>query len=222
MCAVAISGFMFSACQGEDGEPGATGPQGEKGDKGDTGEQGVGFDESTTLGNIVVRYKGTRADNVPFDETIDFKFAPTGPNAVEYSYASRFSVNDGFTGYEFGVARVDAPMVTPDSEGSNNNLAGFRITKYDGTEMESTVQLYSTVIFASDDMKYFTLNVGENNTSISDAITDFSFSSVTGELKFKFEWLLPANMGNNQTGHPIEFTADVDVKVFQDIEEDSE
>ncbi|MBT1708102.1 hypothetical protein KK062_07705 [Fulvivirgaceae bacterium PWU5] len=213
MFTIATSGLMFTACEGEDGDPGAVGPQGEKGDKGDTGEQGLGFDEAVQYGNIAVQFKGTRADNVTFNKTIDFKFCPTGPDASYYSYASPYQTEGGTSVTEFRIERFNSVVVSDDSEGGSNSSIRFRFNKYE--EEESYIDLDLNVAIVSDDMKFFTLWDDYSEITFSEVVSEYSFNSVTSELKFKFHLIVPEE--SNSTGHDLEITADVNTKVLQYI-----
>lgn len=208
---IATSGFMFTACEGEDGEPGVAGAQGEKGDVGDTGAEGVGFNEALQYGNIVVQFKGTRADNVAFNKTIDFKFCPTGPDAANYSYASPYQTEGG-AAIDFRIGRFNSVVVSDFSEGGSNSFVSFDFTKY---EEESYVDLDLNVGIVSDDMKFFTLWDDYSEIPFSEAVSEYSFNSVTSELKFKFHLVVPEE--SNSTGHELEISADVNTKVLQYI-----
>ncbi|MBT1708101.1 hypothetical protein KK062_07700 [Fulvivirgaceae bacterium PWU5] len=209
------SGLIFTAC--EDGEPGIAGAQGEKGengDLGDTGENGVGYTEATQYGNIVVQYKGTRPDDVPFDKTINFKYAIDGPD-VRYTSNVWDNNNDG-TDLEFGVYRYSSAVTLDNYESGSNNYVGFRLRQTTLEGEESYIQIFNNVAIISDDFKFFTLYTSENQFSVSETLSGYSFTSATGELKFKFNTTLPAD--GNATGHELEITADVNVKVIEDVD----
>lgn len=212
ICTIAISGLLFTACEGEDGEPGATGAQGEKGDKGDAGEDGVGFDEAVQYGNISVQFKGTRMDGVAFNKTIDFKFCPTGPDAAYHSYASPYETEGGAV-TEFRIIRFSSAVMTDNSEGGSNNSIDFHLSKYE--ENESYIELDLNTAIVSDDLKVFTLYDDFSEILFSETVSEYSFNSVTSELKFKFHFVVPED--NNSTNHELEITADVNTKVLQYI-----
>ncbi|MBT1686754.1 collagen-like triple helix repeat-containing protein [Dawidia soli] len=215
ICTIATSGFLFTACEGEDGEPGAAGPQGEKGDKGDAGEDGVGFDEAVQYGNIVVQFKGARADGVAFNKTIDFKFSPTGPDAAYYSYATPYQTEGGAV-TEFRIQRFNSAVVSDYSEGGSNSSVAFHFNKYE--EGESYIDLDLNVAIVSDDLKFFILGDDYYENTFSETVSEYSFNSVTSELKFTFHLVVPEE--NNSTGHELEITADVNTKVLQYINVD--
>ena len=209
---IVTSVLLLTACEGEDGEPGAAGPQGEKGDTGDAGEDGIGFDEAVQYGNIVVQFKGTRTDNVAFNKTIDFKFSPTGPDAAYYSYASLYQTEGG-PAAEYRIQRFNSAVVSDYSEGESNSYINFQFTKYE--EDESYVNLNLNVAIVSDDMKFFSLWDDFSEITFSESVSEYSFNSVTSELKFKFHLIVPED--SNSTGHELEITADVNTKVLQYI-----
>lgn len=208
---MAATGFVFTACQ--DGEPGPTGTQGEKGEKGDVGDTGAngdGYDELTPYGNIVVRYKGTRTDDVAFDKTIDFKFSPVGPDVSDFSRVWEWE--EGSTGRTFQAERYSSPAVV--NGYGTNNYAGFWFPRPDDQEEDYEIYVYSYTSILSDDMKFFALDLGQY-FSVAETITDYSFTSATGELKFKFHVVIPANQ--NETNHELDIAADVNVKVVSAI-----
>jgi hypothetical protein len=211
ICTIASSALL-AACAGEDGDPGVAGTQGEQGDKGDAGadgENGVGYDESTQLGNIVVTFKGTRPDDEPFEKTFDFKFSPTGPDAADYALTVPFD-NEGSTGRYFYLQRYSSVVIVDFADYGTNNYVYFDFNKYD--EDESYIVFYASVGFVSDDMKFF--RISDNFADdFSNVATDYSFNSVTGELKFKYHAMMPAD--DNDTGHDLDVTADVNVKVLE-------
>jgi hypothetical protein len=213
---IATSGLLFTACQGEDGDPGAVGPQGDKGDKGDTGEEGVGFDEATQYGNITVQFKGTRIDNKAFDQTVNFKFSPIGPDAANASGVWDYNNEDG-SGTEFNLSRYNSAIVSY-SEGSSNSYFQLNYIKLD--EGDSYVRLGTNVAIVSDDMKFFSLYryLYASSFSAEETVTEYDFNSATGTLKFKFKAVIPANGDYNNTGHELEISADVNVIVLQSIQ----
>lgn len=211
---IATSGLIFTAC--EDGDPGIAGAQGEKGEKGDTGntgENGVGYTEATQYGNIVVQYKGIRPDDVPFDKTINFKYAISGPDVM---YTSVWDNNNDGTDLEFNVYRYSSAVTSDNYEGGSNSSVGFTLRQIVGNEQESYIQISNNVAIISDDFKVFRLYSGENQFSISETVSGYSFNSPTGELKFKFNTTFPAD--ENATGHDLEITADVNVKVVEALD----
>lgn len=205
---IATSGFLFTACEGEDGEPGPAG------EKGDTGANGVGFDETTQYGNIVVRYKGTRIDNAAFDKTIDYKFSSTGPDLANTSAVWQYSGEGDVTTTEFDINRYSAPFVSYGEGSSNSNI---RLHYYHNSNGDSYVEMSTYVAIISDDMKFFNLSFWNYGYDASDVITDYAFTAATGDVKFKFKTVIPANDEGNNTGHDIEITADVTAKVLQGV-----
>lgn len=214
---IATAGLIFTAC--EDGEPGIAGAQGGKGEKGDTGDNGenaTGYSEATQYGAIAIRYKGIRIDNVPFDKTINFKYAPTGPDLTGNSTVWDYNYDQ--TDLEFSVFRHSSVVISERGAdgGGSNNTVGFMLRVFDDGERESYIQIFNNVAIISDDFKFFTLFIGENQFSVSETVSDYSFNSATGELKFKFETTFPAN--ENPTGHELTLSADVNVKVLENVE----
>ncbi|MBT1686753.1 collagen-like triple helix repeat-containing protein [Dawidia soli] len=215
MFAIAASGFMFTAC--EDGDPGIAGAQGEKGEKGDagdTGENGVGYNEATQYGNISVQYKGVRADDVPFDKTINFKYAISGPDVMYTSAVWDYNYDE--TDLEFAVYRFSSAVTADNYEGGSNNRVGFTLRAFNDGERESYIQIFNNVAIISDDFRVFTLYTGENQFPTSETVSDYSFNSATGALKFKFDATFPADQ--NPTGHELTISADVNVKVVENVD----
>jgi hypothetical protein len=210
---MATSGLLFTACEGEDGEPGAIGDKGDKGDTGDTGANGVGFDEATQYGNVVVRYKGTRIDDVAFDQTVDFKFSPIGPDVTYTSSVWEYESEGGETETDFDITRYNSAIISP-SEGSNSYI-DIDYDRY--SNGGDYLQFNTYVAIISSDRKFFRLNQ-YFGLDASEAVTEYNFNSATGELKFKFHVLVPANDEYNRTGHEIDITADVNVKVFTSLD----
>ena len=212
---IATSGIIFTAC--EDGEPGVAGTQGEKGATGDTGENGengVGYNEATQYGNIVVQYKGTRVDNAPFDKTINFRYSVSGPD-IE-STSTVWDYNNDETDLEFNIKRYSSVVTSDNSEGGSNSSVNFNLRQFNDGERESYISIYNNVAIISDDFKFFVLYSNDNQFSISETVSDYSFNSATGELKFKFQVTLPA--GENPTNHELKITADVNVKVIESVD----
>jgi hypothetical protein len=208
----AASGFFFTACQ--DGEPGPSGTQGEKGvkgDAGDTGANGVGYDDFPSYGNIVMRYQGTRIDGVAFDKTIDFKFAPSGIDASQYSGV--FDWTEGSPGRTFQIDRYSLPAIVHGYTASN--AVGVWYSRPDDEEEEAYLSVYSYTSIYSDDMKFFRLGLYLEYPP-SETVTEYSFNSATGELAFKFHAVVPADQ--NETDHDLDLTADVNVKVMKAVE----
>jgi hypothetical protein len=211
--AIAASGFIFAACEGEDGDPGAAGAQGDKGTKGDTGaegENGIGFDEALQYGNIVMQLKGTRTDGVAFDEMIDFKFCPPGPDAIE---ASEVQQNESGS-LSFSLARFNAVRVSDNSDYGTNSAVALYLNKSENDE-ESSLVIVLSVGIISDDAKFFRIYNDYSYPISEENLTDYSFNSVTSELKFKFHGVFPAD--ENDTNHDLEVTANVNVKVLQNL-----
>jgi hypothetical protein len=213
--AVAASAFMFTAC--EDGDPGVSGPQGEQGTKGDTGDagdDGLGFGEAAQYGNIVVTFKGTRIDDQPFEKTLNFKFAVQGPDLAEDSYVSKYD-NEGNTGFDFSATRFHSVVVPDETMNGSNSNAGFDFSMPDDGNQEGLIIRFGVNVgIVSDDFKYFLLD-HSREYQIDETVTEYSFNAATGELKFKFNTISPAD--DNDTDHALEITADVNVKVVENI-----
>lgn len=213
MFTIAASGLIFTAC--EDGEPGIAGAQGEKGGKGDTGdngENGVGYNEATQYGTIAIQYKGIRIDDVPFDKTINYKYAVTGPDLM--SYSTVWDYNSDETNLEFNVYRYSSAVIS-ERRGDDNNYVGFTLRKFNDGERESYIRISNHVAIISDDFKVFTLYIDGNQFPI-ETVSGYSFNSAMGELKFTFEVTFPA--GENPTGHELTLSANVNVKVLENVD----
>ncbi|MCD9016937.1 hypothetical protein [Parachryseolinea silvisoli] len=207
---MATSGLLLTACG--DGDPGISGAQGEKGDTGDMGSDGEGFDELTQYGNIVVRYKGARIDNVAFDKTFDFKFSPNGPDLAWTSSVSSYEYGEGQSALAFELSRYHSAMMS----GSSTSYVRFSFDKpADGSE--STVNIESQVAIISDDKKSFS-TYPRFELPFSQAVSEYSFNAATGELMFEFKCTVPADNKYNDTNNDLEISAEVNVKVVQDID----
>jgi hypothetical protein len=210
ICTIASSALLIASCAGEDGDPGATGAQGEKGDTGDTGtdgEDGAGYEDATRYGNILVKFAGLRPDDKPFEQTIDFKFGVSGPDAQDYSYVYQVE-GEGGMGYNFSATRYSAAAIVDNPDYSTNNSIYISGYKYDVGE--STVYLEMNIGFVTDDMKFFRVD-DAFSTTFEESVTDYSFTSATGELKFHLHFVGESA----DTGHELDITADVNVTVLQ-------
>jgi hypothetical protein len=209
---IASSGLLFTAC--EDGEPGAIGAQGDKGDKGDTGDigaNGESYDELTKYGNIVVRYKGIRVDDVAFDQTVDFKFSASGPDLSWQSSVSPYDNGEGGSGMQFNVHRFQSAII--------NNRTGYIRFYFDKPTDggESSIYTGTETTIVSGDKKSFPIYL-DRELSFSQVVSEYSFSTATSELTFKFKTTIPADDKYNDTNHEIEISADANVKVIQNID----
>jgi hypothetical protein len=209
---MAASGFMFAACQGEDGEPGPTGAQGEKGDKGDTGatgEDGIGFEEALQYGSITVQFKGIGPDNVAFDKTLDFDFCPPGPEAIRSSGIEQ-SEDAAF----ITLARYSGVKISDWRNYGTRNLVTFAFNKR-ATNEASSLQVGISVGLTTSDAKFFKISNNVDFAVSDENITGYSFNAVTGDLKFKFHDVLASE--DNETGHDLEIIADINVKALQNL-----
>jgi hypothetical protein len=209
---IASSGLLFAAC--EDGEPGAIGAQGDKGDKGDigdTGANGESYDELTKYGNIVVQYKGIGVDDVAFNQTVDFKFSTSGPDLSWQSSVSQYNDGEGGSGIEFSVYRFQSAII--DSRSGYIRFNFYKPT--DGSE--SSIYTETEAMIVSDDKKSFPMYL-RGEFPFSQTASEYSFSTATSELTFKFKTTIPTDDEYNYTNHEIEISADAKVKVVQNID----
>jgi hypothetical protein len=213
---IATSGLIFTACDGEDGDPGAAGSKGEKGDKGDTGDQGAGFDEATQYGHIVVRYTGTRSDGLEFDETVDYRFAPLGPND-EDDESDLFNNSGTISEDNVRAFRVGRFLGSVDD---SNDQSGVTVGLIHSTEGEgeqfSMFDLLLEAALTTDDYKYFSIRQNIAEFVSSEDISEYSYTPTTGSLKVKIDTTLPGE--NNGTGHELTLSITVDATVFENLQ----
>lgn len=218
MLTVATTGFLFTGC-GEDGDPGVAGDQGEQGDtggKGDTGADGVGYDEAVQYGNIVVQYTGTRPDNVAFNQTVNYKFAPLGTGDVEGT--GLVNNSSGYIDGSYSSFRVGRfAGAVDDYDDQSSIIVNFERYPDEG----DVVQFYTysfdlNAAFTTSDFKYFKIQGNFSDYISTENYSDYSYTPETGSLKFKINVTIPA--GGNNTRHELTVSVTVDAKVFQTVE----
>jgi hypothetical protein len=218
MLTVATTGFLFTGC-GEDGDPGVAGDQGEQGDKGDTGDtgaHGVGYDEAVQYGNVVVQYTGTRPDNVAFNETVDYKYAPLGTGDGEGT--SLLDNSSGYADGDYSSFRVGRFVGSVDDYYAQSRvIINFERYPDEGEVLQfQTYSLNLDAAFTTSDYKYFKIQGNFSGFVSTENYSDYSYTPETGSLKFKINVTIPAE--DNDTRNELTVSVTVDVKVFQNVE----
>ncbi len=206
-------GIFFSNC--EDGENGLDGIDGIDGVDGTDGENGVGFDELSKFGAITLNLEGTRPDGVPFTKTDTFKFI--GVEDVDF-------LNTVFIDPENALLEFDAVrfLSTPDEEFQGSEVEVFAEVTNPGEQNQEILIFIGIADYAiiGDDLTFFrfddsfeTDDAGVSNVSI----TNFNFNNETNAFTISFSFDIDAD--NNSTGNDLSVSAEVDVIVFEDIED---
>ncbi|MEW7277643.1 hypothetical protein ABW636_03520 [Aquimarina sp. 2201CG1-2-11] len=214
LCFLSITLFN---CEGEDGANGINGINGIdgiSGENGANGENGVGFDELTQFGSIKVTFTGTRPDDVPFNDTAEFKFTPIEGDQLEDH--SGIVIDEDEISY-----RVFRFLSTPDDSYQESTLGVKLDIINPGQEDESKELFFAVDDYAiiSNDFKYVVLDEGEYNhddDEISNfSITNYSFNEETNNLVFSFFFVVDGD--SNDTGNELTISGDVNVTVLENV-----
>ncbi len=217
---IGVLGLLSTNCEdgdigpaGADGIAGLDGVDGANGQNGTNGQNGVGFDELAKFGSITLTLEGTRPDNIPFTKTDEFKFT-----AVED--IDRFNnVAIEENSLEFSIERT---LSAPDDDFQGSEIEIFLVLTNPGEanetiEFDLFVDDY-TMIF--DDLTYFGFRDDFTNDQIgvtNFSITNFNFNNETNAVTFSFSFNVDA--ANNDTGHDLTISGEVDVVVVEDIDD---
>jgi hypothetical protein len=212
MLMVVLTAYVFTGCA-DDGDPGPAGAQGESGDKGENGkdgENGVGFDEATQYGNIVLSLDGRRPDGDAFKKDLDFKFTPVGVNGLTSSSV----VETAKTGRIFTIRRFYSTV----AEGlQDNQITMYVHVSYDGDKpVITSVDFYLRTVITTDDFKFFTLEDDYGPFTLSGE-KEYTYDQATGNLTLKLNFEVPGDFEYNGTGHDLHVGVTVNVKVFERV-----
>jgi len=205
-----------------------------KGDAGAVGPSGVGFDEATKDGKIVVYLDGTRPDGKAFKDTLEFKFAAT------YADNNSYSEPDGW-GENYDVYTYVQRYLAMDNDNQSDSYAsiGFEAS-LNGKDTVKNFEMYlNTDVTFKSDHKYFRMYNDEfyfdstpNNldNNITDyAVTAYKYDTLSGKLTYKFKFTQPYGMvydgcndgctdyAYNSTGYDLNVSGYVDAVVYQNI-----
>lgn len=211
---VCCLGIVLTNCEGEDG---AIGPDGENGidgvdgTNGIDGDNGVGFEELTKYGSITFTLEGTRPDDIAFTDTSELKFTQSGT-----SENNSFYTEENYTEFEFNRL-----LGIPSGERRQPSLYTYLIINNPGEEnqeldLDLAINNYPII---SDDLSYFEINenYSKNSQGVSNfSITNYNFNEETNNLVFSFSFDVAAE--NNDTGHDLKVSGEVNVILFKNIE----
>lgn len=201
-----FASLLLAGCKGKDGDPGptgATGDTGANGAKGDTGSNGVGFDNATKDGDVAVTFSGKRPDNVNFNAAQDFKYQLDASSPGDDSYVYK-NQNDG--SMEFYVVRYLGAV----DQHYNENYVEIQFT-VSSTNVVTLgyINVQTSII---DGTKYFGVVESDSGTALS--ISNYSYDSATGTLKFNFGGTYTAS---NSTGYDLTVAGVANVKVYESL-----
>ncbi len=210
-------GILFSNCEGEDGANGLNGiagVDGINGTNGEDGENGVGFDELTQFGSVTVTFEGTRPDNVPFNDTAEFKFTPVeGDQLTDFSGIIK---EESVTHYS--ITRF---LSSPDDD-VQETLVGVGLDINNPGQEDETKELSFYIddyAIISDDFKFVVLDEGNHESDdegVSNvSITNYSFNEETHNLVFSFSFDVVGD--DNDTGNDLKISGEVDVIVLEEV-----
>ena len=202
---------------GQDGQDGAEGPEGPQGEP---GEDGAGLEEMAQYGWVSLNLNGTRPDDVPFEDAVQFNFTPLdGEDFVDYNIVISTEMGED-TEYFFNFRRF---LTAPDG---TYNLTNFdwEVTITNPGEDTEVVGLIETTLtnygVIGDDNKYFILDEGYDSDGAGVSgmeLTDIVFEPENGNhLSFSYSFSVDA--ANNGSGHPLNVSGEVDVFLFELIE----
>ncbi len=211
---VCMLGVFLSNCEdgeiGPDGKDGINGADGTNGSNGTDGTNGQGFDELVKYGDIELTIAGKRPDEVEFNITQSFKYAPAiGDN-------NGFVVNENYI-YLSSTRFLSAPGASPQNTKANLSLE----IKDQGTENEA-LDYFSMDIrnfyIVAEDLSSFEINT-RMNTPIpfvddqSDVtnfnLSNYAFNKETNELTATASFTIPAI--RNSTENDLSITIKVNV-----------
>ncbi len=208
-----ILGIFCSSC--EDGENGLDGIDGIDGVNGSDGENGVGFNELSKFGAITMNLEGTRPDGVPFTKTDVFKFI--GVEDIDFE-------NTVFTDPDTSLLEFDTVrfLSTPDEEFQGSEVEVFAEVTNPGEQNQEILIFIGITDYAiiGDDLSFFRFDDSfeTDDTGVSNvSITNFNFNNETNAFTISFSFDVDA--ANNSTGNDLSVSGEVDVIVFEDIED---
>ncbi|WP_298539472.1 hypothetical protein [uncultured Aquimarina sp.] len=206
-------GIFCSSC--EEGENGLDGIDGIDGVNGSDGENGVGFDELSKFGAITLNLEGTRPDGVPFTKTDVFKFI--GVEDIDFE-------NTVFTDPDTSLLEFDTVrfLSTPDEEFQGSEVEVFAEVTNPGEQNQEILIFIGITDYAiiGDDLSFFRFDDSfeTDDTGVSNvSITNFNFNNETNAFTISFSFDVDA--ANNSTGNDLSVSGEVDVIVFEDIED---
>ncbi|SDQ27373.1 collagen-like triple helix repeat-containing protein [Flagellimonas zhangzhouensis] len=194
---------------GTNGNPGETGQPGSKGNPGTdgtNGEDALGYEELTKYGSVTVNLEGTRPDDVPFENTTEFKFSNTEltdgiyiENNITLLYNARF-------------------LSIPDDTYQNVYQEAFLAVENLGGEIEALDNFYYMITnlpIIGEDHKYFVLNLTFGQNDPSDIIQDFVFDPSDNHLTYTYSFAV--NAANNSSNHDLNVSGEVDVYLLDEL-----
>lgn len=217
---IGVLGLLLVNCEdgdvgpaGADGINGIDGVDGTNGANGIDGQNGVGFDELTKFGSITLTLEGTRPDDVSFSITDEFKF--TAVEDIDFNNEVRFVENR----IDFNIERT---LSVPDDDFQGSEIE-INLDITNQGETDETIEFILDIdnyVMIFDDLSYLGLDnsfekdeVGITNFSMS----DFSFNDETNEVSFSFSFNVDAT--NNDTGHDLSISGEVNAILVEDIED---
>ncbi len=191
---------------GSPGQPGANADKGAPGTDGTNGEDAIGYEELTQYGSVTVNLQGTRPDNIPFDDSVEFKFSNT-------EVIDGINVQDNLT--EFSIVRF---LSTPDNAYQNTH----QTTKLDIANLGEANEVLDDFTFTIEnlpivgaDNKYFVLNLAFIQNNPTDIIQNFAFDPVDNHLTYSYEFIV--NALSNSSGFDLTVSGEVDVFLLDEL-----
>ncbi|MAU17354.1 MAG: hypothetical protein CMH46_17655 [Muricauda sp.] len=210
----------INGINGQDGQDGTEGPQGTQGDPGNDGEDGAGLEEMAQYGWVSLNLSGTRPDDVPFEDSVTFKFTPVDADDFgDYNIVTFTEIGED-TEYFFNFRRF---LSSPDNL-YNITYFDWEVTITNPGENTEVVDLVETTLnnygVIGEDNKYFILDDGydSDGEGVSGMeLTNIVFEPENGNhLSFSYSFTVDA--ANNGSGHELNVSGEVDVFLFELIE----
>ncbi|MDF0718307.1 hypothetical protein PY092_19260 [Muricauda sp. 334s03] len=205
---------------GIDGQHGQDGAEGPEGPQGESGEDGAGLEEMAQYGWISMNLNGTRPDDVAFEHSTEFKFAPVDATDFgDYNIVTATPMGDD-TEYFFNFRRFYS---SPDGT-YNITYFDWEVTITNPGQDTEAVGLIETSLnnygVVGDDNKYFILD--DSYDSDGEGVSGMELTNVVFEPEnrnhLSFSYSFSVDAANNGSGHELNVSGEVNVFLVELIE----